>query len=441
VLRKLDEVAQKKNLTHEELAVLASWYGRYKQKEKAKKYEALALQKNPKGEFAEQHRFIKIYEEQDSDRKLALFNQFVKDFPKSNNTAQLYGILTNYYFTREDSAGLQRFIEQYGKHIPDGTYNSLAQKLYEGGKNLPLAESLAVQAVAQAREALGRQSEEKPDSYSDKMWKTMREYALGKALGTYGTILDKRGKPEAAYNSLKEAAAIQKGKDTETNELYVALLTKTNRQKEAMVAGEQFIGEGKGTVKMKEDLRQAYIAVNGNEKGYDRYLASLEAPAREKMKSELARKMISEPAPAFSLQDLNGNPVSLAELKGKTIVVDFWATWCGPCVASMPAMQQAMNKYKDNPDVKFLFINSWQNEPDKQKVVSEFLRKKKFDFTVPLDAENKVITAYKVDGIPTKFVIDPQGNIRFKSVGFSGGPDGLVEELSMMINMAAGKEL
>jgi hypothetical protein len=53
-----------------------------------------------------------------------------------------------------------------------------------------------------------------------------------------------------------------------------------------------------------------------------------------------------------------------------------------------------------------------------------------------MDVDNEVIGAYKVDGIPTKFVIDPQGNIRFKSVGFEGGPDALVEELGMMIDLA-----
>jgi thiol-disulfide isomerase/thioredoxin len=149
--------------------------------------------------------------------------------------------------------------------------------------------------------------------------------------------------------------------------------------------------------------------------------------------------MISEPAPSFALQDLNGNPVSSETLKGKTLVVDFWATWCGPCVQSMPAMQQAVAKYKDDPSVQFLFVNSWQREDDKQQVVRDFLARKKYDFTVPMDVDNKVIGAYKVDGIPTKFVIDPQGNIRFKSVGFEGGPDALVEELSMMIDLATGK--
>ncbi|MBD0254969.1 MAG: redoxin domain-containing protein [Cytophagales bacterium] len=438
-LAKLDALAAKKNLTVEELTALHHGYSRFKQEEKANTYKALALQRAPKGELAEGESFTKFYGEKDPGKKLVLMQQFEKDFPKSNRLAYAYSSTAAAYLDGQDVAGLRKFFTGHDKRLSGGTYNSVAWKLYEAGKELPLAESLAERAVAKARTELTRPAGPQPEHLSETQWQRNRESTLGTFLDTYGAVLDKQGKTEEAYAALREAVALQQGQTAEVNERLVALLVKTKRHKEALAEGDKCIPQGKSTRKLKEDLRLAYIAVNGNEKGYDRYLAALEVPAREKMKAALRRKMISEPAPAFTLQDLNGNPVSSESLKGKTVVMDFWATWCGPCVASMPAMQQAVNKYKDDPTVQFLFVNSWQREDDKLKIVRDFLEKKKYDFTVPMDVDNQVIGAYKVDGIPTKFVIDPQGNIRFKSVGFGGGPDDLVEELGMMIDLAGGK--
>jgi peroxiredoxin len=72
---------------------------------------------------------------------------------------------------------------------------------------------------------------------------------------------------------------------------------------------------------------------------------------------------------------------------------------------------------------------------DKTKKASDFITKNDYPFHVLIDDENKVIEKYKVSGIPTKFIIDSEGNIRFKSIGFAGSDDKLVEELSTMISL------
>ena len=163
----------------------------------------------------------------------------------------------------------------------------------------------------------------------------------------------------------------------------------------------------------------------------------------QKLRTDLAKEMINKPAPMFALKDLKGKTVSLADLKGKVIIVDFWATWCGPCKASFPGMQMALNKYKDNPNVKFVFIDTWEREENYLPGVKKFIADSKYTFNVLMDEKDndgkqaKIVTAYGVEGIPTKFVLDGNGNIRFKHIGFSGGADELVDEVSIMIDMAA----
>ncbi len=155
------------------------------------------------------------------------------------------------------------------------------------------------------------------------------------------------------------------------------------------------------------------------------------------MVADLRKSMLNETAPAFALLDLDGKNINVEDLKGKVVVVDFWATWCGPCKASFPAMQKMVNKYKEDPNIKFVFIDTWEKGENKKKEAADFITTNKYSFHVLLDNEDKVVAQFKVDGIPTKFVIDKNGNIRFKAVGFDGSDDKLVDELTAMIELAS----
>ena len=99
-------------------------------------------------------------------------------------------------------------------------------------------------------------------------------------------------------------------------------------------------------------------------------------------------------------------------------------------------MQKAVTKFKNDPDVKFVFVDTWETSDNKEKNAADFIAKNKYDFHVLMDNDSKVVEQFKVEGIPTKFVIDKNGIIRFKEVGFDGSDDKLITELSAMIDMA-----
>jgi peroxiredoxin len=117
-------------------------------------------------------------------------------------------------------------------------------------------------------------------------------------------------------------------------------------------------------------------------------------------------------APEFALKDLDGNYVSIIALRGKVIVLNFWATWCPPCKDEMPSLNQLYGRYKD----KGLVVLAVSLNKSKE-AVKDFLETTPLDFTMLLDDGSKVTKQYKVYSIPATFVIDKGGFIVRKYQG------------------------
>ena len=122
----------------------------------------------------------------------------------------------------------------------------------------------------------------------------------------------------------------------------------------------------------------------------------------------------AQEAPDFTLTDLDGQKVSLSDFKGKVIIVDFWATWCGPCKMEIPSFIQLQDDYKD--DVVILGVSLDQGGP---KVVVPFAKKMNINYPI-VYGDGSVVQAYGgIRGIPTTFVIDRDFNIQRKYVGYT----------------------
>ncbi|MGG3916301.1 peroxiredoxin family protein [Rossellomorea vietnamensis] len=112
----------------------------------------------------------------------------------------------------------------------------------------------------------------------------------------------------------------------------------------------------------------------------------------------------------FKLDTLDGKSITLSELKGKKVIVNFWATWCPPCKEEMPVMQEFYTKY--GKDVEVLAINI-----DPQYNVKEYQKSLGLSFPILLDTDDKINNAYDILTVPTTFVINEQGIITHKQIG------------------------
>lgn len=126
------------------------------------------------------------------------------------------------------------------------------------------------------------------------------------------------------------------------------------------------------------------------------------------------RKMLQgEVSMDFTLEDLSGEKVNLKSLRGKVVLLNFWASWCGPCRIEMPYIDKLQKEFKGKGLV-VLGIND--EEPD---IARDYLRKNHITFRSLIDIEQEVSLLYQVTAIPTVFIIDRQGKISFQEVGLS----------------------
>ena len=124
------------------------------------------------------------------------------------------------------------------------------------------------------------------------------------------------------------------------------------------------------------------------------------------------------PAPQFQLNSNSGRPLSLADLKGRIVLVNFWASWCGPCRKEMPILEQLNRQYR-NKGVTLLGVNV---EPD-SAAATDWLKATPVSFPILFDVDSKVSKLYQVEGMPNTVILDRKGNVRYIHRGYQPGAE------------------
>jgi peroxiredoxin len=422
--------------TEEHLFFLSAWYGAVKNQGKADYYKTKSQEKFPAGRWVQREEAGQFYKKVGSDEKRVFLDDFETKYPEYSGFSYMRGVLIGEYIKEGFHVkAFEYFQSLKGKLWSERPIFYAVNNINKIGKDDGrLLMEIIHKSVVASRKEYENPSNAKPPLKISSIWDDARAMQFALALDAFGLVTSLIGSSSDALPYMEEAYQLTKKEHKQINEHFAVILLKNGSTEEAKEILEKSIGSGIQSAKMEEILKEIFKKTNGVDLGFASYFAKLKTKALGSLKDEIKAKLITEKAPDFTLLDTDGKEISLSDYNGKIVILDFWATWCGPCKASFPAMKKAQNKYKKSNDVKILFVNTRETTKNKLQTVVELMSNNDYPFHVLMDDNDEVYQSFGVSLLPTKVIIDKEGNIRYRSLGFLGETE-LLDELDALISI------
>jgi thiol-disulfide isomerase/thioredoxin len=436
----------------EVISDVKSGYRQIGEKARGDSVEKAVIKKYPHSDVAMLHLYQEAMKKKDKNKQAQLLKKYIDaDYKQSYiniyYTWRAYGKLFKYYAKKDSVEQMKQIARLWLQPNPRmmknprkaNDYNAAA--IFIAKNNVQEQYDWAKQLVRKALQL----SKNEPVSYGygitkygikltylpEEKAKKQRKYRKANILATLGLIYTKQSQYDNAEMTLKKAVKLS-NKNIDANKYLAALYQQTNRPKKAFDIYRSLLMKKPTDKDLQEKLKKSYIAYKGSEEGFKEQTQKINEAWHKKMVKKFAKERINKDAPSLAhATNLKGAPLDTTTLQGKVVVLDFWATWCGPCQSSFPHLQKVYEKFKNNSAVKFVILDSGWNNTLKQE--NKWIKKQDYSFPYYFDKDSKITTAFGVRGIPTTFVIGKNNRIQFKDVGYSG--PSMEKKLALKIEM------
>lgn len=363
---------------------------------------------------------------------------FLKRYPHPANAAQIYELMIKDATALNDDDR----VLLYNEKLQEADPGDIAQRirtlnlllLYPDAEHLALAQTYANE-LSQAIEA--KSKEAAPKELGTARWQIDLNRLRALAELFQGSVAQLQHRYPDAENSLE--ASINHAQSEEAAEHLARVYVAENKMPQALEAYALALALPGSTIAQRAALRKEAGALyrklhNGSETGFGdmilhRFDEIAERDAAQQKQINPNQRNVKVQTPGgFLLTSLDGQTHQLDQYKGKIIVLDFWATWCGPCKIQHPLIEEIKKKYAANPNVVFVAVN----EDEDQSRVEPFLTANQWGKSTWLDAG--LGTFLGVDSLPTTMILGRQGQILFREAGFE--PDTFTQQLDAAIQRA-----
>ncbi|MBP6820630.1 MAG: redoxin family protein [Acidobacteria bacterium] len=369
---------------------------------------------------------------------------YLKKYPKSEHRQEIEGEIYKIVIKLRDRdraiSYAQKLIEANESNIDALTNLVTMLRERKGDGDLNVAITYANQLVRQFEGIVV--SSPKPKRISAAQWEERKQQGLASVYLVRGRVHSDLG------NDDKAKADAMKSFDAAQMAGAVLLLGELAEKRKAVDEAIGYYTQGFvialvtneeiGLKSVRQKLGQLYASKNGSEAGLgDRLLKAYDSfvKDRDERLAKLEMPNINEGATSalgYKLTRLDGSKLDLASLRGKVIVFNFWATWCGPCLTEMPLFEKTIGKYKEDKDVVFLAVTTDED----RELVAPFLKQHKFN--LPIVYAEYLNDFFSVSSIPTTIILDRKGEVTFRQAGYNPRAD-FVSELSGRIEEAKKK--
>lgn len=418
-----------------------------KNKTKADSVENVIVKQFPKGAFLRQKAYQKIMPTADSTERNKLIAQFLTDFPYSSEvpSSQKYFYdnivkmqFTNYFENKDYKTILTMIPNMNFANLNDAYHQNISKALYLKTVDAATIETMATPMIKLMQAKVNDLSYMSGLYWSPNQATENAKNQLNNELVIQIRMYDMLKKYKEVLETFELLPFEKRYEKASVNDIHIKALESFNKPIIEVLknaARANTLSEG-ATAKLKE----LYLKEGKKEADFPAYLEQL----KKENKTEEKIALIDITAPAIKVQSADGKTKDLALNSGKIIVIDFWATWCGPCKKAFPAMQQFVNDFKDDKQVEVYFISTQETKEGYKKEALAYLKEKGLKITPYFDLVKKgggtnnasfgqYAKIFNSSGIPRKVVIK-DGKIRFTSEGYSGNPGQLVDELTNVIN-------